>query len=194
VACSPYTGIWSENVAKIQPSSSVGAGAPSPGSSAAGESSAPTQPATAPLRPHLHPTHGVHLPPFEQQSPPVNQYSPSTVNASPQHTPGPSAANGYVDAPARQPESTRMRASIACARCRQSKVKCNNKGNNTACVACRDKNVACVYSDVQFSSPNNIGHSRRESSTGEFGVSAFVVVIWLLIFTVLQVALCPGYE
>lgn len=38
-----------------------------------------------------------------------------------------------------------MRSSIACARCRRSKIKCVNAGIDTTCRACESSNRECVY-------------------------------------------------
>ena len=47
-----------------------------------------------------------------------------------------------VHSPAAHP---RMRSSIACARCRRSKIKCLNAGVNTTCKACESSGRECVY-------------------------------------------------
>jgi len=191
--CFPYTGISFDNVAKIQPSSKAGAaGAPSPGSSAAGESSAQRL-ATAQPQPYRLPPvselaanewNRVLLPPV-QHSPPAHhslpvqqpspvtqsqsQYSPSTVDASPQHTPAPPIANGYAEAPGPRLEPTpRMRASIACIRCRKNKTKCDNRGDrNTTCQSCLRVKEPCQYSDAY-------APFRRETSIGEADVSTHI--------------------
>src|SRR5207249_3158383 len=49
------------------------------------------------------------------------------------------------EAGARRPEQPRMRSSIACARCRRSKVKCVNNGVNTTCRACETTGRECTY-------------------------------------------------
>src|ERR1700712_3352045 len=38
-----------------------------------------------------------------------------------------------------------MRSSIACARCRRSKIKCVNAGIDTTCRACESSGRECVY-------------------------------------------------
>ncbi|MCJ1472338.1 hypothetical protein MMC13_000985 [Lambiella insularis] len=43
------------------------------------------------------------------------------------------------------PANPRMRSSIACARCRRSKIKCGNSGANTICKACEASGRDCVY-------------------------------------------------
>lgn len=39
----------------------------------------------------------------------------------------------------------KMRSSIACSRCRKSKIKCLNNGNGTQCGACANNGKECVY-------------------------------------------------
>ncbi|KAF2746515.1 hypothetical protein M011DRAFT_86091 [Sporormia fimetaria CBS 119925] len=47
----------------------------------------------------------------------------------------------------RQDQQTpRMRASVACDKCRRSKIKCENDGLNTLCKQCRDHSRNCTYS------------------------------------------------
>ena len=54
----------------------------------------------------------------------------------------------------------RMRSSIACARCRRSKIKCLNNGVNTTCRACQVSGRECTYpAPVLGDRPN-----RREGS------------------------------
>jgi hypothetical protein len=51
-----------------------------------------------------------------------------------------------------------MRSSIACVRCRRSKVKCVNTGPNTTCRACDSSNRECTYPQpVQGGTPRNVG-------------------------------------
>lgn len=45
----------------------------------------------------------------------------------------------------RTPNRNTMRSSIACVRCRRSKVKCVNTGPNTTCRACEASNRECTY-------------------------------------------------
>ncbi|KAI8936508.1 hypothetical protein NX059_006913 [Plenodomus lindquistii] len=127
---------YPNNAAKIHPLREQGAaGAPAP---PPGESGAP----------RLNAVTTYH---YQQQSTrpppsPVCQPSPSTIEASPQQTPGP----------------TRVRASVACSRCRSSKTKCDNEGEHTVCKACKSKGTACVYQSASGSSTG--GASRREST------------------------------
>ncbi|RKF77171.1 putative transcriptional regulatory protein PB1A11.04c [Golovinomyces cichoracearum] len=55
-----------------------------------------------------------------------------------------------------------VRSSIACARCRRSKVKCVNNGPNSTCKSCAQSNRECTY-PVAGSTPNA---KRPEASTG----------------------------
>ncbi len=48
------------------------------------------------------------------------------------------------DVEAKKPP-TKMRSSIACSRCRRSKIKCMNNGTNTTCRACATTGRECVY-------------------------------------------------
>lgn len=54
--------------------------------------------------------------------------------------------------PRRADQPPRMRSSIACARCRRSKVKCVNSGVGTQCRACETTGRECTYPV-----PNGIG-------------------------------------
>lgn len=56
------------------------------------------------------------------------------------------------------PWQGRMRSSIACARCRRSKVKCENNGPGTRCHQCRHSGRECTYSEPMYS------HNRRRDS------------------------------
>ncbi|KAI5847580.1 fungal-specific transcription factor domain-containing protein [Tricharina praecox] len=55
-------------------------------------------------------------------------------------SPGHKKATATIDSPAKN-----MRSSIACVRCRRSKVKCVNTGPNTTCRACEASNRECTY-------------------------------------------------
>lgn len=115
--------------------------------------------------------------PSVQQSP-VTQATPSTVEASrsPLQTPGPLIANlnGSAEAIGRRQETTRMRSSIACSRCRRSKTKCDNNGNRDStgalapCKSCVASKKICDYPAPQ---PATSNHSHRRESvattTGE---------------------------
>lgn len=124
------------NTAKIYPpreQAAAGAPAPPPGENGAPRLNAVT------TYPYQQPT---RPPPS-----PICQASPSTVEASPQRTPGP----------------TRVRASVACLKCRSSKTKCDNEGEKSQCKACQAKNAECIYQSTTGSSV--VGASRRESTT-----------------------------
>ncbi|OBT65886.1 hypothetical protein VE03_05406 [Pseudogymnoascus sp. 23342-1-I1] len=62
----------------------------------------------------------------------------------------------------------KMRSSIACYRCRRSKIKCQNSGTNTACRACANQSRECTYP------PPNAGQlaNKRPESTGALKVEA----------------------
>lgn len=55
----------------------------------------------------------------------------------------------------------RMRSSIACIRCRRSKVKCVNNGVGTTCRSCENSARECTYPD-----PVTAGGRRRDSLSG----------------------------
>ncbi|KAF2031979.1 hypothetical protein EK21DRAFT_43906, partial [Setomelanomma holmii] len=100
---------------------------------------------------------------------PLTQPSPSTVEASPLQTPGPSDTNGFAQATGRRPEG-RMRASIACARCRRSKTKCENGGSGTVCKSCAINKRPCEYKDAPATPTSGGTYQGRESTTGEVDV------------------------
>ena len=58
----------------------------------------------------------------------------------------------------------RMRSSIACARCRRSKIKCVNTGANTICKACETSGRECVYPTLGVG--GGVG-TKREGDTTE---------------------------
>ncbi len=62
----------------------------------------------------------------------------------------------------RRADQPRMRSSIACARCRRSKVKCVNNGVNTTCRDCEAKGRECTYPTPTAGGGG--GMPRRESS------------------------------
>jgi hypothetical protein len=80
------------------------------------------------------------------------------------------SANG--EAGPRRAGQPRMRSSIACARCRRSKIKCLNSGVNTTCRACQVSGRECTYPAPVLGDRS----SRRESSVirtpGEAGAPA----------------------
>ncbi|KFY72668.1 hypothetical protein V499_07166 [Pseudogymnoascus sp. VKM F-103] len=55
----------------------------------------------------------------------------------------------------------KMRSSIACYRCRRSKIKCQNNGVNTACRACANQSRECTYPEPSASQQAN----KRPEST-----------------------------
>ena len=61
----------------------------------------------------------------------------------------------------RQQTQGRMRSSIACIRCRRSKVKCVNNGVGTTCRSCENSGRECTYP-----SPITTGTRRRDSISG----------------------------
>jgi hypothetical protein len=75
------------------------------------------------------------------KSPEATAHDPSAVAAIAGATVEPGAGKRRV----LTPETPRMRSSIACVRCRRSKVKCLNEGVNTPCRACKVSGRDCVY-------------------------------------------------
>lgn len=133
----------------------VGAPSPQTGENGASRLTAVTAYTHQPSRPPPSPS-------VLQQPSPVTQTSPSTVEASPQQTPGPFAAGAEVTG--RRPEpSGRMRSSIACARCRRSKTKCENNGTKSICKSCAVAKKECSY-DIPTTGANVAGSLRREST------------------------------
>lgn len=114
--------------------------------------------------------------PSIQQSP-VTQATPSTVGAfgSPLQTPRPLIANvnGNAEAAGRRQETTRMRSSIACSRCRRSKTKCDNNGIRDSsgalapCKSCVASKKVCDYPTPQPVANNQ--PQRRESTATTAG-------------------------
>ncbi|KAJ8113919.1 hypothetical protein OPT61_g4072 [Boeremia exigua] len=109
--------------------------------------------------------------PSVQQSP-VTHASPSTLGiaGSPLQISRPliANANGSVEATVRRQETTRMRSSIACSRCRRSKTKCDNNGIRDStgalapCKSCAAGNKVCDYPAPQ---PANSHQPHRREST-----------------------------
>lgn len=66
-----------------------------------------------------------------------------------------------MEPPAPSSPHHRIRSSIACSRCRKSKIKCLNTGPNTICKACAASARECVYP-----APTVAG-VKRESDSGE---------------------------
>jgi hypothetical protein len=96
-----------------------------------------------------------------QASPFTAQATPSTVHGSPLPSSRPLVSANGESRPAgpRRPEQPRMRASVACERCRRSKIKCTNNGVDTGCVQCLSKGRECQYT----SSAPTTTTTRRES-------------------------------
>ena len=122
--------------------------------------------------------------PSVQQSP-VTQATPSTVETSrsPLQTPGPliANANGSVEATSRRQETTRMRSSIACSRCRRSKTKCDNNGVRditgalAPCKSCVASKKICDYPAPQPAAASNYSQ-RRESTVTTAGEEVSSVI------------------
>jgi hypothetical protein len=63
----------------------------------------------------------------------------------------------------------KMRSSVACARCRRSKIKCINAGINTVCVPCHQNNRECTYPAPSVVSSSSTKRSEHPSGTGADG-------------------------
>ncbi|KAK6335477.1 hypothetical protein TWF696_002251 [Orbilia brochopaga] len=61
-----------------------------------------------------------------------------------------------------KPGNPKMRSSIACARCRKSKVKCLNNGVNTTCRACEATGRECTYPPPAV--PGSVSQGHNHSS------------------------------
>lgn len=75
-------------------------------------------------------------------------------------SPRPYAIPHTNEAPVEVKKQTKMRSSIACNRCRKSKIKCENEGVNTNCKACLSSNKECTYplpSSGSSSTPKRLG-------------------------------------
>lgn len=74
-----------------------------------------------------------------------------------------------------QQEGTRpakmARSSIACARCRRSKIKCMNNGTGTICVPCHQNNRECTYPPPAPSSASSLKRADHPSGTDFDGES-----------------------
>jgi hypothetical protein len=100
------------------------------------------------------------------------QFSPSTINASPNTIPPSPRSQRHVPPADAQPQPAvlhkgeyRTRASVACDKCRRSKVKCVNNGWGTTCEKCRSDNKQCRYGDPP-------GSRKTESTTTKTGVAS----------------------
>ncbi|KAF2496140.1 hypothetical protein BU16DRAFT_560977 [Lophium mytilinum] len=114
---------------------------PTPSTSSAASASSTSYPTLHPQSFALPTDHAAHL------------SGPRPLPAT--HVEGTQAEGG-----ARRQEQPRMRSSIACARCRRSKVKCVNNGVNTTCRACETSGRECTYPPPATA---GAGAARRES-------------------------------
>ncbi|KAK5165459.1 uncharacterized protein LTR77_008988 [Saxophila tyrrhenica] len=96
------------------------------------------------------------LQPPESPKPPTDSNT-AAVSSKPAEPPATSQAAGLEP---RQAQA-RMRSSIACIRCRRSKVKCVNSGVGTPCRSCENSGRECLYP-----SPVTTGTRRRDSLSG----------------------------
>ncbi|KAK6539714.1 hypothetical protein TWF694_009915 [Orbilia ellipsospora] len=64
--------------------------------------------------------------------------------------------------------AVKMRSSIACARCRKSKVKCLNNGVNTPCRACEATGRECTYPPPAVPGSISQTHTSAASATGAY--------------------------
>lgn len=62
-----------------------------------------------------------------------------------------------ISKPAMEKPAIKMRSSIACTRCRKSKVKCLNNGVNTPCRACESARRECTYPPPSTPGSRNTG-------------------------------------
>lgn len=67
-------------------------------------------------------------------------------------TPESPASPGKPD-PKKGAKRTPLRSSIACQRCRKSKIKCNNTGGDSPCDTCIRNGKECIYPDVAPAPP-----------------------------------------
>ncbi|KAL6708497.1 hypothetical protein ACN47E_002760 [Coniothyrium glycines] len=115
-----------------------------------------------------HPPRQPQSPSVVQQPSPVTQASPPTVEASPQHSSAPFGANSNAPVGARPKEQPqpRMRASVACEKCRKSKTKCENEGIHSVCKSCANARQPqnCTYATAQ---PTGSGAPGRRESTAD---------------------------
>lgn len=59
-----------------------------------------------------------------------------------------------------------MRSSIACLRCRRSKIKCDNDGGNSPCDTCIKAGHQCQYPEATFIPPKRSESSKRGDASG----------------------------
>lgn len=74
----------------------------------------------------------------------LSQQESVAISEKPISPPHLTAANFIVERKHEKP-SAKMRSSIACSRCRRSKIKCVNSGIDTTCRACESSGRECVY-------------------------------------------------
>lgn len=101
---------------------------------------------------------------FQQDPDDSPKASPTDITTLPEpHSAGPpvNLAAG-PSSPRHAATTSRMRSSIACIRCRRSKVKCVNAGVGTPCRSCENSGRECTYP-----SPIATGTRRRDSLSGK---------------------------
>jgi hypothetical protein len=109
---------------------------PSTPSASSAAASAPPQPSPASATQSL-PVNFIPSPPKLAES--FVQNSASVAASQSRHS---SNVNGN---PGSTSSTPRLRSSIACARCRRSKIKCTNAGAGTTCEACAHSSRECIY-------------------------------------------------
>lgn len=97
------------------------------------------------------------------ESPRTNAHAHRDPNIQSDPSGPPYAAAGPE--PRQLPGAGRMRSSIACIRCRRSKVKCVNNGVGTTCRSCENSGREC-----QYPPPVTAGSRRRDSISGRADV------------------------
>ena len=76
--------------------------------------------------------------------PPISNVSVKLINVAAVPAP-PTTTYDAARSPLILPSNPRLRSSVACARCRRSKIKCVNAGADTTCEACAYSGRECVY-------------------------------------------------
>ncbi|KAK7624538.1 fungal-specific transcription factor domain-containing protein [Phyllosticta citricarpa] len=108
-----------------------------------------------------------HLPayPAQPHSTPTLPALPTTAGPPPQPPVHQETQRPVPEAGARRSEQPRMRSSIACARCRRSKVKCVNNGVGTTCRACETTGRECTYpSPAAAGAGASVAVAKRDSN------------------------------
>jgi hypothetical protein len=72
----------------------------------------------------------------------------------------------HDNATPRRVEQTRMRSSIACVRCRRSKVKCLNQGPGTPCRTCQNSGRECTYPEPMTDRSHRRGSADKLDAFG----------------------------